>query len=52
MPTVTLVIAVVALVLSVVAIMRTGGVHGARSKTADLLDQLEKIVRGQQEKEK
>lgn len=58
----TLIIAVVALVLAVVAFMRTGGIGdlrrrldtlatttgAARDRTADALDRLERLVRGRE----
>jgi len=60
MEVVTLIIAVVALVVAVLAYMRTGGLEDLRSqvksvgpatealrtKTADALDRLERVVRG------
>jgi len=55
MEAVTLLIAVVALALAIVAFLRTGGVHdvrhsadAARDRTADILDRLEQIVRGKE----
>jgi hypothetical protein len=58
----TLIIAVVALVLGLAAFMRTGGIRdlrhqldavsarteAARDRTADLLDRLERLVRGRE----
>ncbi len=58
MEAVTLIIAVVALVLAVIAFVRTGGdlrrqfemlsskTETARDKTADALDRLEQLIRG------
>ena len=62
MEVVTLIIAVVALVLAVVAFVRTGGMpdvrrqldslslrtESARDRTADVLDRLERIIRGKE----
>ena len=62
MEVVTLIIAVVALVLALIAFMRTGGIRdlrqqldavsakteAARDRTADLLDRLEHLVRGRE----
>jgi hypothetical protein len=55
MEAVTLLIAVVALALAIVAFVRTGGVGDVRSstdlardRTADILDRLEQIVRGKE----
>ncbi len=55
MEAVTLLIAVVALALAIVAFVRTGGIpdvrHSAdtaRDRTADILDRLEQIVRGKE----
>jgi hypothetical protein len=54
---VTLSISVIALVIAVIAFVRTGGMvevkHGAdtaRERTADILDRLEQIVRSSEEK--
>lgn len=62
METFTLVIAVVALVLAIIAFMRTGGIgdlrrqldtvsgktETARDRTADALDRLERLIRGRE----
>jgi hypothetical protein len=57
MEAVTLLIAVVALVLAIVALVRTGGIgnvrrqldtESARERTADVLDRLERFIRGKE----
>lgn len=62
MEAVTLIIAVVALVIAVVAFVRTGGIQdvrrqveglslkteAARDRTADILDRLERLIRGRE----
>lgn len=62
MEAVTLIIAVVALVIAVVAFIRTGGIQNlrhqmegisaktetARDRTADALDRLERLIRGKE----
>lgn len=62
MEAVTLIIAVVALVIAVVAFIRTGGIQDvrrqveglslktdtARERTADALDRLERLIRGKE----
>jgi len=62
MEAVTLIIAVVALVIAVVAFVRTGGIQDvrrqveglslktetARDRTADVLDRLERLIRGKE----
>lgn len=62
MEVVTLLIAVAALVIAIIAFARTGGIHevrrqvetmslkteSARDKTADALDRLERLIRGRE----
>lgn len=65
MEVVTLIIAVVALVIAILAFARTGGIgnlrrqldgmtsrtEGARDRTADALDRLERLIRGRDKPE-